>query len=226
MLAFLNESSRASKRRLLSAACCRRFWDLLTDERSRSAVAVAERYADGIASRHELLAAQQAAKAAGPPIIDGDFRSPERQAAAAGAVAASDPVLDKALRALAWLKGVRLAQGYRRQIESGLFDEGRSSSAIMYQASTEWGKESATLLRELFAGPARGGQGLDSSSLTQNALALAREMYDSGTFNRMPALADALQAAGCTDDDILRHCRAQIAHVRGCWVLDLILNRE
>ena len=36
-------------------------------------------------------------------------------------------------------------------------------------------------------------------------------------------LADALQDAGCDNDDILDHCRGPGPHVRGCWALDLVL---
>jgi hypothetical protein len=43
----------------------------------------------------------------------------------------------------------------------------------------------------------------------------------------MPILADALQDAGCDNEDVLNHCRdANAAHVRGCWVVDLLLGKE
>ncbi|AMV28155.1 hypothetical protein VT84_27360 [Gemmata sp. SH-PL17] len=42
----------------------------------------------------------------------------------------------------------------------------------------------------------------------------------------MPILADALQDAGCDNDDILSHCRGEGPHVRGCWVVDLLTNRK
>jgi hypothetical protein len=42
----------------------------------------------------------------------------------------------------------------------------------------------------------------------------------------MPILADALQDAGCDDADVLNHCRGGGVHVRGCWLVDLVLGRE
>jgi hypothetical protein len=44
---------------------------------------------------------------------------------------------------------------------------------------------------------------------------------------RLLVLADALEEAGYHDEDILRHCRQQgQVHVRGCWVIDLLLNKK
>jgi len=61
---------------------------------------------------------------------------------------------------------------------------------------------------------------------TDTALLLARQMYESRDFSLMPILADALQDAGCDNADILNHCRGPGPHVRGCWVVDLVLNKE
>jgi hypothetical protein len=46
---------RSRKVRLFVAACCRRVWPLLVDERSRQAVAAAEDFADGRLGRPELI---------------------------------------------------------------------------------------------------------------------------------------------------------------------------
>jgi hypothetical protein len=50
-------------------------------------------------------------------------------------------------------------------------------------------------------------------------------MYESRDFGPMPILADALQDAGCENEDILAHCREPGPHVRGCWAIDLVLEK-
>jgi hypothetical protein len=50
-------------------------------------------------------------------------------------------------------------------------------------------------------------------------------MYESRHFSPMPILADALQDAGCDNPDVLDHCRGPGPHVRGCWVVDLVLGK-
>ena len=82
------------------------------------------------------------------------------------------------------------------------------------------------LAHEVFGNPFRPVV-FDPSWRTDTAVSLARGMYESRDFSPMPILADALQDAGCEDPDILSHCRdANAAHVRGCWVLDLVLGKS
>jgi hypothetical protein len=62
---------------------------------------------------------------------------------------------------------------------------------------------------------------------TDTVLSLARQMYEAREFSAMPILADALQDAGCNHDAMLNHCRdTSLTHVRGCWVVDLVLGKE
>jgi hypothetical protein len=55
---------------------------------------------------------------------------------------------------------------------------------------------------------------------------IAQAIYEERAFDRMPILADALEDAGCDAADLLRHCREPGEHVRGCWVIDLLLGKE
>jgi hypothetical protein len=55
---------------------------------------------------------------------------------------------------------------------------------------------------------------------------LATRIYTDRTFDHLSILADALEDAGCTDAAILTHCRGPGPHVRGCWVVDLLLGKS
>lgn len=55
---------------------------------------------------------------------------------------------------------------------------------------------------------------------------IAQVIYDEKAFDQMPILADALEDAGCDTSVILTHCRGLNNHVRGCWLLDLILGKS
>ena len=81
------------------------------------------------------------------------------------------------------------------------------------------------LLREIIGNPFRPVT-FSPQWLTDTAVSLARQMYDARDFSAMPILAYALQDAGCDSDDILNHCRQPGEHVRGCWVVDLVLGKE
>jgi hypothetical protein len=52
------------------------------------------------------------------------------------------------------------------------------------------------------------------------------DIYEERAFDRLPLLADAMEEAGCSNDDILSHLRSGGLHVRGCWVVDLILGKS
>jgi hypothetical protein len=84
----------------------------------------------------------------------------------------------------------------------------------------------AHLLRDIFGNLFR-PVSLDAEWLTSTVVALATGIYEERAFDRMPILADALQDAGCTNEDVLNHCRdPSLTHVRGCWVVDLLTGRK
>jgi hypothetical protein len=83
----------------------------------------------------------------------------------------------------------------------------------------------ADVLREIFGNPFRQPI-LELAWLTPAVTTLAESIYVEHRFGDLPALASALEGAGCTSSSILAHCRAPAVHARGCWALDQVLNKE
>jgi hypothetical protein len=84
------------------------------------------------------------------------------------------------------------------------------------------------LFREIFGNPFRPVP-IDPSWLAWRGglvVMLAQSIYDERRFQDLPILADALEEAGCTSEDLLAHCRSSGEHVRGCWAVDLVLGKE
>lgn len=52
---------------------------------------------------------------------------------------------------------------------------------------------------------------------------MAQAVRDAQRFADLLLLADALEEAGCTDVELLEHCREQAPHVSDCWVIHLLL---
>jgi hypothetical protein len=96
----------------------------------------------------------------------------------------------------------------------------------------EWGyilQEQANRLRDIFGNPFRHLPAVNSSWVRckdGTITKLAQSIYDDCNFTDLPILADALEQAGCTNQDILNHCRQCENHARGCWVLDLLLGKK
>jgi hypothetical protein len=196
------------KLRLFAVACCRRVQQLLGDERSRRAVDAAEQFADGLISQVQLEEACRAAEDAeriAQAILgeNDDFYFGYHAARAAQLTAEKDIRL--------WLD----------DIARSMFD----IVSFNPDASEETENQvHRCLLLDLF-NPFRPGD-LDPRWQTSTVVDLARAIYDQDAFDRMPVLADALMDAGCDIDEIIVHCRQSGDHVRGCWVVDLLLARE
>jgi len=65
----------------------------------------------------------------------------------------------------------------------------------------------------------------DRSWITPHGTQLAQIIYEERAFGRLPELSLILEQAGCDNRDLLEHCGNDETHVRGCWVLDMILNQ-
>jgi hypothetical protein len=198
MLEFLRDSGKASDRkvRLFACGCGRSVWSWFRDERSGEALRTSERYADGLATRKELKAARRAAWEASEPLVAWE---------AAG------------LRA--WEAAV--ATAWRLRCEAML-------------APTDAVAWACHLLRDLFNFPLVAPR-IEPAWLTWGGGCvpkLAQAAYEErklpeGTLYpaRLAVLADALEEAGCDNRDVLGHLRAPGPHLRGCWALDLLLNK-
>ena len=200
------------KTRLFADACCRRLARFLAAERSRNAIEVSDLYADGLASEEQLTTAVSEADAAGSEV--GARHATSRVGlTAAKAVIFLTPDL--------FVTDVLIGVIHAMVGSAGgtpLHDAVRKA----YRAESE---AHASLLRDIF-GNFFHRVTADPSWLTSTAVSLARQMYDFRDFSAKPILADALQDAGCDSADVLDHCRGPGPHVRGCWVVDLVLARE
>lgn len=112
--------------------------------------------------------------------------------------------------------------------------DGKEAVTRTANAPNGWGKRGqpaikrvVLLLREVFGPLPFRSVAVDPQWWTSTVLQLAAGIYDERAFDRMPILADALQDAGCEDEDVLTHLRdAKQVHARGCWALDLVLGKE
>jgi hypothetical protein len=195
--------------RLFVCASCRHAWEKLSDERSRQAVVASEHYADGAISAEELARArEQAGQAA--------REQEETMHAMAygmlrGAILSASSAADAAF-ASTWDEQVSAAKRAARGLWLG-FEQ----------------RFQCDILRDIFGNPFRLMPAVDPSWLawhTDTIPRLAQSIYDERAFDRLPILADALEDAGCDNADILTHCRQPGEHVRGCWVVDLLLRKE
>jgi hypothetical protein len=213
------------KLRLFACACCRRLWDRLPGEPCRQAVEINERHADGLAGKADLAMAREAvAREIGRVVRGGPEISQELttrivnvQLGRMVQAALQDETWHAAAQAASW--GVIAAA----QLTGGV----RSAPAAWTKAWHAERRAQCDLLRDVFGNPFR-PPAVQHAWLRWNdgtIPRLARAIYDDRAFNRLGILADALEDAGCTDVAILKHCRQPAEHVRGCWLVDLLLQQ-
>lgn len=193
------------KCRLFAVACCRRIWQHIPHERAKQLIGELERFAD----------AQQTSCADWEQIRKG-YDWP-------GATSRTEELALSAAVSCYHDEEKRLASSVSSYCRSAM-----ASVAISDQqkiAATAELREHCNLVRELFGNPFRPVT-FSPQWHTDTVRSLAQGMYESRDFSTMPILADALQDAGCDNDDILNHCRGPGPHVRGCWVVDLVLGKE
>ncbi len=219
MLGSLHRKASERKIRLFACACCRRVWNDLNDQRSRQAVIVAENYADGLATTEKLRLAADAAYEVWYADME---RAWDEGELARDCLAPPDSA---ALAAY----NVAIPMGWW-----GAAPAFQDPCQILLGAYPEREREVAAqclLARDIFGNPFRPAP-IDHSWLTPVVLSLAEAAYHNRTLpwgaldqECLVILADALEEAGCTNPDILAHCRQPGPHTRGCWIIDLILRK-
>ena len=196
------------KLRLFACACCRRAWNLFTT-RSRRAVEGSERYADGAESSESLLLLQRDTLAA--------YRAGAGTAAFAANYASYHRMnCDVALTTASNVINARWPLYPATELE----ENPEKLASVKTERANQGG-----LVRDIFGNPFR-PVAFSPSWRTSTAVALTSQMYESRDFGAMPILGDALQDAGCDSAEVLDHCRGPGPHVRGCWVVDLVLGKE
>jgi hypothetical protein len=196
---------------------------LLTTPELQDVILIAEGYADGLATESELLDAGTIAVHGSPTRRALVFGSKYEALSSAEFAAYLATVSDAGECSEAWshaLQAVGRAASAHVASNTGAIPDTHTrhdESAVQ-----------ASLLRDIVGHPFR-IVSHDSSWLAWNdgtIPKIARAIYDERAFERLPILADALEDAGCDNADILTHCRGPGPHVRGCWVVDLLLGKQ
>jgi hypothetical protein len=198
MLEYVRTGADDRRLRLFACACCRGLWHLLIDERSREAVAVAELYADEMATAERLLDVAIAADGGAD-----DTHGEGADVADTAADLASGSAWEGALAAAV------MDYPAQRPLQANLFRDifGNPFRPVTLDpAVLAW--DDGTVVR------------LAQAAYEERQL--PEGILDNG---RLAVLADALEEAGCSDADILGHLRGSGPHVRGCWSVDLLLGK-
>jgi hypothetical protein len=216
MLEHLRGKVGGRKVRLFAVACCRNVWGSLNRDEFRRAVEAAEGLADGLVDGAGLARARRAALDvfAG---LRGNDDGPGAAISAACLPAEADASAGE------WWedeldRGDPLAPAVLTSRHAA-----RAAGDDLPGMLAEYQRQ-AVAVRCIFGNPFRPAA-FDTRWRTADVLDLARGVYEDRAFDRLPPLADALMDAGCDSEDILAHCRSGGPHVRGCWVVDLVLGK-
>jgi hypothetical protein len=214
------------KRWLFTVACCRRIRHLIPHECARlkqnpehyyNALEVAERYADSLETQGEDR--EQS--------LPGGCNAFALDAFALASELEKNAILwDRPLFVVSTWASAAVAPNTETVLIPwwvGSIETGPAGQAQLAEQAAH-----CHLLRDIFGNPFRPIT-LDPAWLSWHdglLISMARQMYDSREFRDMPILADGLEEAGCSNQDILDHCRTGGEHVRGCWVVDLLLRKS
>jgi hypothetical protein len=237
MLEFLRGKVSDRKLRLFAVACCRRVSALIKDEPFRTAVRAAELFADSMVTKEQMYEARNAAIPAFVQLHGGEDEAPAAALSAAAIPAPKKSFFEQLLDAFddPWWEdeldkgdphGPAVVTARHAAWAAARAQGQRPFSGSPGEMAEQ--REQTGLLREILGNPFRPVALASALLRWDNGTIpkIAQTIYDDWAFDRLPILADALEEAGCTNADILGHCRGPGEHVRGCWPVDLILGKE
>jgi hypothetical protein len=201
MLYRLGDQLSERKRWLFACACCRAVRPFAQQPRYLQALETVEQFADGQASEAEVRRVCLAAQAGRGP----------------GSLWFAEAITS--LASPSW-RDVPLVPGHAARALRDTTGAADWSAALRIQAE---------ILRDL-TGHLYHTVRINPNSLPRQAgftpRQLAEVIYQDGAFHELPVLADVLEDAGYAEGVVLDHCRGPGLHARGCWVVDLILDRK
>jgi hypothetical protein len=222
MLDCLPPSVSIRKLRLFGIACLRRVWDLLTYQDCRRAVLLIERLVEGEAGPegvHHIREEMGGKWLATRQRRSSGWRGQIRR----GFLGAVHRLLQEGDGGPGGAESAELSGLWQIPALARCWAHGRDSRYYDGERAAQ-----ANLLREILGDPFRPSV-IDPAWLVWNdstVVRIAQAIDGERRFENLPILADALEDAGCDNKDILGHCREQGTHVRGCWVLDRLLDKK
>jgi hypothetical protein len=231
MLEYLGRIENFSQRklRLFAVACCREIVHLCPEPQRLflTGLEAAERFADGLISEAELTEADEPLVEIERRLEDGPEDDSLDVTLSSCKAVGQTMCLDEADHPYLYrMADVILHVTNAVAFESCPHPWDERNVGLWTQTAEAKKVSLAAIVREIFGNPFCPIT-FPSAWRTSDVMLLAQGIYDAKAFDQMPILADALQDAGCDSEDILAHCReAKQAHVRGCWVVDLVLGKE
>jgi hypothetical protein len=224
--------NRASNRklRLFACACSRSVLHLVNKKATLTAIEFAERFADGLQTVKELHDSDwgRATDLHGP-VLWSDWDAAVVSSGHASEIVAHQAARSDAANYADWNRRLEEARNEKNSISDAM-TLADISAPPWFVAAREDARRSeqelqSHLARDIFGNPFRPVT-LDPRWQSSTVLDLARTIYDERAFERMPILADALMDAGCDKEVIIKHCQGPGPHVRGCFLVDLILGKS
>jgi biotin carboxyl carrier protein len=239
MLQYVQGRIAGRQFQLFTSACLRRIWGQLLHEQARKGINALERFADGEGNLDDFNEAIVEIKS---PLIGTIYRAPRPDACpyvSVGSVVRTNSVV-------ALIEALKLFNEIIAECSGMVVEVCLNNADIVEYNATLFRliptlpiehpdgerQSQAALLRDIVGNPFH-TLVFNPAWRTPEVMSIARSGYlerllPAGLLDivRLAVLADALEDAGCNDLVLLDHLRGPGPHVRGCWAVDLLLDKK